>query len=555
MSGGHVPYRAELANEMHQLCTVTSFTERDLNQLQRAFVKVLEGHHGRVTTLLDDAAQQVMLPKLWRLFECTLQAAVSSFARQTSPILPSPLLAEPTGVQLDLPSFYFAKEVEKVAINAASTSDLADLPGLGMVSAAKLTSWRSSHGPFANREAVLAVPGISNAMVDKFDYRIHYEITQDLSATLNFLDVSSFTELLDRCEYHRLRAPGRALASTTSNYFISRTKLAVEWILYFVSQLTPSSLIERRQGIDLDWVSMVAAGDALRQQASFTADQHCARVYGSRYLYALLDVVASAQASIAIQMFFFLSDPGSPGAQLIDALKAAMGRGVDVKIILDTDLEDDYHGALEVNHETFVALADAGIPFRKDWLGTTTHSKIVVVDGHYVLCGSHNLTAGSIYGREEISLFLYSASVAQDEEQHFAALWDMYDSDDPCIDLGLVKFLTGLEREALSKNGVADSMSLLLRAPVASSLVTLAREAEIDLARLKRLWRILRLMLRFRFAEADAYALTATRFDAPSEFASASLANVVLELEALPPLPAPYRYWAIRYDVIEAAHD
>jgi hypothetical protein len=554
MNDGPASLGSLLDEKLRTMCGVSAFRARDVQTLERAFRTLLEGHYGRFTTLLDQSGQIEAFPKLWALFETTMQASAVRFARDVTPQLLFQGYAEPTGEPIDLEKFYFASEGEKIAINWATTAELASLPGLGMVSAARLTSWRTRNGPFESRDAVIGVPGVSAAMVEKFAHRIHYELPVDALPLVDLSSVDSFSELLDRCAYHRLRAPSHPTARSGGDSFISRAKLAVEWVRYFVDRLVPSPLLERRQGMALDWSDLVAAGDQARSLGHAAPDQYAARVYGARYLYALLDLVAAAERRISIQIFFFLSDPGSPGSQLIEPLKAAIDRGVDVRVILDTDLEDDYHGALEVNLETFSALTDAGIPFRRDWLGITTHAKILTVDGRYVLCGSHNLTAGSIYGREEMSLLLVSKPAAEEEERHFDWLWDMYHEAAPCIDFHIVKFLQAEERMALNGIGISNSQSLLDRSPVASSLVTLARESGVEQHRLERLWRIIRLMLRFRLAEADAFALTETQFDAPSEFASAPLDKVFLELEALPPLPEPYRYWDIRYDVIEAAH-
>lgn len=47
-----------------------------------------------------------------------------------------------------------------VNINAAGVSELAQLPGLGAITAQKIVDYRKSNGPFTSHDDLLAVPGI-----------------------------------------------------------------------------------------------------------------------------------------------------------------------------------------------------------------------------------------------------------------------------------------------------------------------------------------------------------------------------------------------------------
>jgi competence ComEA-like helix-hairpin-helix protein len=54
-----------------------------------------------------------------------------------------------------------------VNINAASTHELAQLPGLGPTMAARLVEHRRDHGPFTSIDGLLDVPGIGPATLDQ----------------------------------------------------------------------------------------------------------------------------------------------------------------------------------------------------------------------------------------------------------------------------------------------------------------------------------------------------------------------------------------------------
>lgn len=47
-----------------------------------------------------------------------------------------------------------------VDVNAAAATELAQLPGLGPATAARIVAHRDTHGPFTSPAALLAVPGI-----------------------------------------------------------------------------------------------------------------------------------------------------------------------------------------------------------------------------------------------------------------------------------------------------------------------------------------------------------------------------------------------------------
>lgn len=60
-----------------------------------------------------------------------------------------------------------------VDINAAGATELAQLPGLGPATAARIIEYRQTHGPFAEPDALLAVPGIGPVTLESI--RPHLE--------------------------------------------------------------------------------------------------------------------------------------------------------------------------------------------------------------------------------------------------------------------------------------------------------------------------------------------------------------------------------------------
>ncbi len=53
-----------------------------------------------------------------------------------------------------------------VNINAATTAEFSQLPGLGAITAQKIVEYRRDHGPFTSHEDLLAVPGVGPVTLD-----------------------------------------------------------------------------------------------------------------------------------------------------------------------------------------------------------------------------------------------------------------------------------------------------------------------------------------------------------------------------------------------------
>ena len=53
-----------------------------------------------------------------------------------------------------------AKEAAKININKASAEELTQLQGVGSTYAEHIVQYREAHGPFANPEDIMKVPGI-----------------------------------------------------------------------------------------------------------------------------------------------------------------------------------------------------------------------------------------------------------------------------------------------------------------------------------------------------------------------------------------------------------
>lgn len=57
-------------------------------------------------------------------------------------------------------------EAGPLDLNRATAAQLEQLPGIGSVLAARIVSWRETHGPFKTLEDLLAIPGIGPKVLE-----------------------------------------------------------------------------------------------------------------------------------------------------------------------------------------------------------------------------------------------------------------------------------------------------------------------------------------------------------------------------------------------------
>jgi cardiolipin synthase len=110
--------------------------------------------------------------------------------------------------------------------------------------------------------------------------------------------------------------------------------------------------------------------------------------HGADRLAALLDLIAGAQRSL--ELFFYLFDADASGTKVRDALIAAVGRGVKVRLIVDGFGND-------AGRAFFVPLVAAGGSFAEfSWRWSRryfvrNHQKIVIADSARVMTGGANV--------------------------------------------------------------------------------------------------------------------------------------------------------------------
>ena len=174
------------------------------------------------------------------------------------------------------------------------------------------------------------------------------------------------------------------------------------------------------EGIELDGQALAAVGSGEPRIVPL-----CDAEGTATYAELLLHVLSRAERSVHVAIYRVSIYPGyqdSLSNAIIDAVVAASGRGLDVRVLID-DCRF-YADSAEANLTSALALHQRGVSVRFDAPETTTHAKLVIVDGESVIVGSTNWNYYALERNVEANIAVLGApSVACVFEAYFEELW------------------------------------------------------------------------------------------------------------------------------------
>jgi cardiolipin synthase A/B len=132
---------------------------------------------------------------------------------------------------------------------------------------------------------------------------------------------------------------------------------------------------------------------------------------GAGRVYAIS--LAAAMKEIWIANSYFLPDAATTGL-----LVAAAKRGVDVRVIVPSDEQNDVPATKAAGRSSFGPLLEGGVKIF-EYLPTMFHLKTMVVDGVFSTVGSANFDERSFHLNEEINLFVYDGAFAGQMKESF----------------------------------------------------------------------------------------------------------------------------------------
>jgi cardiolipin synthase A/B len=129
-----------------------------------------------------------------------------------------------------------------------------------------------------------------------------------------------------------------------------------------------------------------------------------AAMSGAGRVYAIS--LAAASKEIWIANSYFLPDDATSGLFV-----AAVKRGVDVRVIVPSDAQNDVPATKAAGRSSFGPLLEGGVKIY-EYQPTMFHLKTMVVDGIFSTVGSANFDDRSFHLNEEINLFVYDTAFA-----------------------------------------------------------------------------------------------------------------------------------------------
>ncbi len=143
---------------------------------------------------------------------------------------------------------------------------------------------------------------------------------------------------------------------------------------------------------------------------------------GSSYPLEVLKLIERANKSVYVMMFAMKYYPGEPWSvvnKVIYALCSDAKKGLDVRVLVDYVTYKEYRPTIDF-------LKKCGVEV-KVWKECGSiwklHAKVVIVDGKYVVVGSHNWTYSAFSHNIEVSVEIESPSIASRLTNLFLGLW------------------------------------------------------------------------------------------------------------------------------------
>ncbi|MEN3112322.1 phosphatidylserine/phosphatidylglycerophosphate/cardiolipin synthase family protein [Uliginosibacterium paludis] len=153
-------------------------------------------------------------------------------------------------------------------------------------------------------------------------------------------------------------------------------------------------------------VSARRGGAQLVRIVAATPDDPESRIYR-----LLLGSIQAASHSIYMTMAYF-----APGAEMLDALKAAARRGVDVKLVLPS--LSDFTPVLEAGRASYADLLEAGVSIH-ELQSSVLHAKTAVIDGVVSTVGSSNMDWRSFEANDEVNAVVLGEDFAGEMMEAF----------------------------------------------------------------------------------------------------------------------------------------
>lgn len=130
----------------------------------------------------------------------------------------------------------------------------------------------------------------------------------------------------------------------------------------------------------------------------------------------LIEAIDSAQETLDVAIYS-LTLP-----EIVNSLKQAKKRGVEVRIIVDESQSQN-----KAMNQALKILGGAGIKMKVNRHDGLMHLKMIIVDNRIASTGSFNFSKAATTRNDEIVVLIRSEEVAQSFAENFQEMWDNKD--------------------------------------------------------------------------------------------------------------------------------
>lgn len=186
-------------------------------------------------------------------------------------------------------------------------------------------------------------------------------------------------------------------------------------LLHEAFDLVRHRLVDAREKEVLDWlyevVKVLRPAKGLKVSGARVAEAHF--MPGQEGLERLLQLLNGTHKSLDVCVFTITHN------KLADAIVAAHGRGVVVRVLTDNDKAHDRGSDVG-------RMLRAGVPLRTDNTDAHMHNKFAIFDGEKLLTGSYNWTRSATRENQENYLVTDDELLVREYEAEFGRLWSCF---------------------------------------------------------------------------------------------------------------------------------
>jgi competence ComEA-like helix-hairpin-helix protein len=406
------------------------WASEEIEHLSALLLSICENNDGVIYPDLKMSEKSIREYKTQRI-ESILNSFVARIVRRVFKQITPVFRAKSDKFVVNLPFIEPTEHSPRINLNLATAGELEKLPGIGPKTAARITSYRKANGYIKRISELKKVNGISNREISKFAHKVYLKrasesITVKSEFGDNLINNPTFQN------YIAFQKNNDILISKYSKIPADIKELIVTEIEGIKNNLeTGSRLHGLSPGIRASKLKeKLKENSKLKKyiEENSIEDTHAVLLRDSNYYYFTQKLLKTARKKIRLVMFFFmfLDEKNHPSDKFMKELVKAKERGVNVKVILDHQDEDDPKASSIINKGAFDYLRKNKIRVVFDTEEIATHTKLLLVDDKHVVVGSHNWTAGSFFVYRDTSVYINSGKLSDIYNSHFESLWKKY---------------------------------------------------------------------------------------------------------------------------------